>query len=313
MPSAAMDETVQHLVQALSAIRAGDAPALRRARVASRRLREMLAVAEDMGGGASARPARRRIRRVTRALGPTRELDVALAELDRAALRHGWSEERLAPLRRWIVKEGKRRSGTLETFMEALDDKKLTRALTRTSRRLSGEDVPRRWQSAIVARAIRRWRAVKTAAEACGTLYAPERLHQLRIAVKKLRYALELAGRTARLDLAASIRSLKRSQRRYGQLHDRQVLLHLATTAAAVGRRTPVRVSAEIVCDALERDCRALHGAALADTVTLLELLPSIRTTLAAGVSAAPRAARSRKADSARPETSSRRAVLLAG
>ncbi len=58
----------------------GDDEALHKVRVASRRIREALPILVS-GGNGKIKKARRQVRRITRALGPVRELDVALAAL----------------------------------------------------------------------------------------------------------------------------------------------------------------------------------------------------------------------------------------
>ena len=59
-----------------------------------------------------------------------------------------------------------------------------------------------------------------------ASLYLPERLHVVRIALKKLRYAREVGAEAVRRQhTKAELRSLKRSQDILGRLHDMQVLL----------------------------------------------------------------------------------------
>ena len=74
----------KHLPKALT----GDSHAVHQARVASRRLRETLPiVGAGLDGAKAAKGAkkiRRRMRRLTRVLGPVRELEVALAKIGRA-------------------------------------------------------------------------------------------------------------------------------------------------------------------------------------------------------------------------------------
>jgi len=60
-----------------SRVEAGDVDAVHRSRVATRRLREALPLVK--GRGRERRRLRRELRRVTRSLGPIRELDVALS------------------------------------------------------------------------------------------------------------------------------------------------------------------------------------------------------------------------------------------
>src|SRR5262245_39176386 len=68
------------LTRALPGARQGDPTNLHRARVATRRLREALPL---LASGGRRRKLERSMRRLTRALGPVRELDVALDMLER--------------------------------------------------------------------------------------------------------------------------------------------------------------------------------------------------------------------------------------
>ena len=79
----------------MPAAQAGDESSVHQARVATRRLREALPVLAHESRCRCARSRRQRVRRMTRALGPVRELDVALSHLDeldgdrrRAGARH---------------------------------------------------------------------------------------------------------------------------------------------------------------------------------------------------------------------------------
>ncbi|MEO8070453.1 MAG: CHAD domain-containing protein, partial [Acidobacteriota bacterium] len=74
----------------------GHVGAVHRSRVASRRLREVLAVMLAIAPGKPADRARREMRRVTRALGPVREIDVALEALDELGAHHAWTRDRRA-------------------------------------------------------------------------------------------------------------------------------------------------------------------------------------------------------------------------
>ena len=62
-----------------------------------------------------------------------------------------------------------------------------------------------RQQAALTARLVRRARGCWPRPTAAGTIYVPERLHALRIAIKKLRYALELLPATPAFDVADAL------------------------------------------------------------------------------------------------------------
>jgi hypothetical protein len=66
---------------------------------------------------------------------------------------------------------------------------------------------------------------VRTAVHRTGGAYFPNRSHSLRLAIKKLRYAMEIADTTGLWRSPAALRRLKRAQDALGGAHDRQVLL----------------------------------------------------------------------------------------
>jgi CHAD domain-containing protein len=133
----------------------------------------------------------------------------------------------------------------------------------------------RSWRWAIDARVARRASAVAAVMTDAGAVYLAERLHRVRIAVKKLRYALEVAADagsagTVRLDL----NQLRRAQQVLGRLHDLQMLVNSARDVKA--SLTPPDVTAWRELDglvlALEQDCRRLHGRYMHDRDALYAL-----------------------------------------
>jgi CHAD domain-containing protein len=84
----------------------------------------------------------------------------------------------------------------------------------------------------------------------------------VRIAVKKLRYALELAVEAANMRSTPDLRQLRRVQNVLGRLHDLQVLIDRTRDVQA--SLTPPDITAWRQLDglvvALDEDCRRLHG-----------------------------------------------------
>ena len=116
-----------------------------------------------------------------------------------------------------------------------------------------------RWRAGLAEALTRRAARVTPRRIArCGTLYEPERLHALRIALKKLRYVIELADATTGLSLVEVAAELKHQQRRSGRLHDRQILLAEVRALEATDSR--VAPGAALVAELLECDCRRWHG-----------------------------------------------------
>ena len=165
------------------------------ARVASRRLREALAVIDAAEPTDDAGRLARAVRRLTRALGPVREIDVAIVELERAARRHGWSPELTGLFRRRLEQRARAaREAHGREGGQAGSCRRPRRRHESSPKRVASAPTIGRGRRALTARIVRRARAVLAASAAAGTIYVPERLHALRIAIKKLRYALELAA-----------------------------------------------------------------------------------------------------------------------
>ena len=261
--AAALARQHDALARRWSAARAGHVKAVHRGRVASRRLREALSVVYAAYRQSHAGRVTRAVRRLTRALGPVREIDVALVELDRAIRRHGWPDELAGVIRRRLVQQRELRAKRMVAKIARQDRGRIRDDVRTLTARVAAADA-RSWQSALAARVVRRARAVLDASAAAGTIYVPERLHALRIAIKKLRYALELLPPVAGLDVADALRVLKRAQRRFGALHDLQVLTAEVHSIDTVARRPDDRAALVAAIDDLERDCREIHAQALA-------------------------------------------------
>lgn len=251
----------------------GRVDALRRTRVASRRLRESLAVIAAVGLRVDTARIEREARRLTRALGPVREIDVALQQFDLAARRHRWPRDRRAAVRRSLETLRDRRRRRMTQSLRRFDRAALVARCRQAAEVITAATDMRAWWHALSERIRARATDVTNAIDACGTIYDPERLHTVRIAIKKLRYALEFAGGMPGIALADTIAALIHAQNRFGQLHDVQMLKADIEQLAMSHRRVMLRAMLRVMADDLERDCRVIHG-------EILPLLPSLRRTV---------------------------------
>jgi CHAD domain-containing protein len=122
-------------------------------------------------------------------------------------------------------------------------------------------------------------------------LYAPERLHAVRIAVKQLRYALEVAADLRRTTRSAtSLRQLRAVQEMLGRAHDLHVLAdHVRRVEGQlVTRSRPAARDLRRFARRIDDECRQLHASFLSRRGALL--------ALAGALTAAPPAARRRTA-----------------
>ena len=265
----------------LDRVDAGDVEALHRTRVASRRLRELLpllALDHDVS-----RTLGCRLRKVTRLLGAVRELDVLLILVAELAEDRRFSADALRPIGAAAAKARVSARARLSARFPAVKLKRLAHELERASKgHANGAGRAGLW--ALEARLVHRAARVQEAIETAGTVYAPEPLHRVRIAVKKLRYTAELAGDATRRHVAADVAALKTAQDLLGRLHDLGVLLVRAREAQA--RLFPPDLIAwrdlSSLVDLVEDDCRRLHARYMRNRTEL--------TAIANRVAAAPRA-----------------------
>jgi CHAD domain-containing protein len=248
----------------LPGVETGDVRAIHRTRVATRRLREVLPVLQL--GGHTADKLGRRLRRATRRLGEVREMDVLLNVLDemRAA---GESSSRMLGQMAGDIKRARDEAQDERVGKGlVLELNRLARKLADAAKELSdGDEGPERergWRWAVDARVARRAEMLKAAIASAGALYIPERLHDVRIALKKLRYAMEVASEASGEDRAADLRALKRGQDILGRLHDLQVLIERARRAQASLDTPDLTMWREfdVLLASLEKACRRLHA-----------------------------------------------------
>jgi CHAD domain-containing protein len=169
---------------------------------------------------------------------------------------------------------------------------RLARKLERVERHLEDADDTqkrRAWRWALDARVSRRASALKHAIDDAGAMYLQERVHMMRIALKKLRYGLELRAEAAgtkttpdpstrsgssRASSRDDLRLLKRMQELLGRLHDLQVLIDRVRQVQA--SLTPPNVAGwrdlDTLVTSLEQTCRRLHARYVSDRHLLVDI-----------------------------------------
>jgi CHAD domain-containing protein len=246
--------------------------------VATRRLRELVPVLQ-LDPDVSHKIGKR-LRTATRQLGRARELDVLdqlVGELRESGRYPDGALERVAAdvrARQSGVHPGADAPRVVEKLRRL--GRKLEAVAERLEREGEGRPGARGWRWALDARVARRGSNLASAIDAAGAVYLPERLHAVRIAVKKLRYGVELSADASHASADADLRDLKRWQELLGRLHDLQVLIDRVRRLQAA--LPPFEVTARRELDALlaalERTCRHLHARyvrARADMVALAD------------------------------------------
>jgi CHAD domain-containing protein len=271
----AMAEQVQRFTRALGRARRGEATGVHQARVASRRIREILPLVEtwELAGQDESHRHRRRlkdVRRVAAALGAVRELDVTMDLLSAASIRHGWQPAVVAEVRESLEAD---RVSRLEDLLDAVR-RVGPRPFLKDLRRATAGKPPEGGALEQAMTMRRRSRASLLAAtlQALGTVYVPDRLHAVRLAAKKLRYSLETQRAVRRAAVARDIRTLTAMQEQLGELHDLQILQDRLRGNPRQAYRTELRrMNADV-----ERECRALHARILARVQAWLKMADRI-------------------------------------
>ncbi|MEZ5294155.1 MAG: CHAD domain-containing protein [Vicinamibacterales bacterium] len=240
----------------------GDRGGVHQARVASRRLRELVPVWPGLDDR-DARRAQKRLRRVTRTLGRVRELDVS------------------AGLYEQLIQDARPHPLAQAAVVRALTAARAA-ALRAARRAWTARSVARLWEAvaaldaapgaiedvgaAAAARMATRQHQAREAIAHVGVLYEPERLHAVRIAAKRWRYALEIANDVSPSRPAAALLArLKALQERLGRAHDLHVLAeHLHDVEnRLVSRSRPAARDVRQLIRRIDAECRQLHAAFL--------------------------------------------------
>ncbi len=261
-----LKKRVDPFTRVLAGVEQGDVRALHRARVASRRLRELLPMLQLEPS--RAHKLNRRLRKVTMRLGTVRELDVLLLLIDelhvsRRARSGGLSRVGIA-----VAKSRDEARKRLASKLPIADMSRLGRKLDQLVEELraietSGwKTAARSWRWAVAARVTARASRLTEAIQEAGAVYLPERLHAVRIALKKLRYAVELLAELGAGVTAADLRALKRGQDLLGHMHDLQVLMTSVrkVQASLMPPNLTIWRDFDALVVSLEDDCRHLHA-----------------------------------------------------
>jgi len=216
-----------------------------------------------------------------------RELDVAVGLFESLVDAHGFDDAAAAAaVRRSLATARAGEQRRLRAALPARRRHKLESALEA----LAGHepaDARERAQRAVEARVARRGRRLRKALDEAGAIYVPERLHHVRIAVKQLRYALEVSADLRGVRTPARVTQLRHIQDLLGRAHDLHVLSERLRAVQIGVVRTSRRTSSALgrLARTIDRACRAEHAAFMSRRAGLLTLCAS----LAASNSAARR------------------------
>jgi CHAD domain-containing protein len=269
-----MAQRLRALESNLSDAARGNQEALHRARIASRRLREALPL---LSSGTKARRLERKVRKITRTLGPVRELDVALQILDEVESTGDLSRPALTRLRQAVARERQALQTDLKRRLDDYNLEKLRKRALCVARKSAGSGTALRDPARVArakAQAARRAERLLAAIEGASGIYLPDRLHDVRIAVKKLRYALELVRELSGSRAHARIKTLSKVQNALGRMHDLEVLIARTRAVQGAAGAPTLKLSGELdrLVRRFETECRQLHAQYMASRRALTDI-----------------------------------------
>jgi CHAD domain-containing protein len=269
-PMTLLREQVATLESYLSAVRDGDPEGVHQARVATRRIRELLPLTAEGRGSDTADALADEFRSVGRSLGDVRDADVQIALLRSLETHIPGAAPTLVLLRQ---RQERRRLALLRGLIKAFERMDIDRLLESVQHgviramRHTASGWDRRLRLAIADRAA----ATRDAIVHATGVYFPKRAHKARIAVKKFRYATEIAAATGLWNAHETIRELKKGQDLLGRVHDRQELLDFLPKIDDTYPEASHREQLELVAQVVEAEAHELHGRYLSRRPRLLD------------------------------------------
>jgi CHAD domain-containing protein len=263
-----LQDRVKRVFRELPGAVAGQEEPVHQVRVAGRRLRVALPLLARKGGGRPVGQALGVLRKLTRAVGKGRDMDVILGLFeDRLATFKAASAEQRALLSRLRAARARSRAQVGEDVLD-LDIDGLRRNLRRLLRRGAAD-------SATLLARVRALREEEGAEllrgfSQVGDRYRPEALHALRRRVRRLRYAAEVEDVVRGEESRAPV-LWKRLQDGIGVIHDHHVLAGWFEEQA---RLAEARDNA-LLARAARRERRALLGLGRLLHRALLEVKPA--------------------------------------
>ena len=229
---AAVSERLNTMIAEMPAVVCGeDMDSIRRMRVASRRL----AVAMKILGNKNTlalRPLEKRVRKIRRLLGSARDLDVQIQSV--SVFQEQAEEKRFEPgIARLLLRLEQKRAHIQPTILKIFDQIEKEGILTRFSEVLHRAQIRYKMQDGKMDFSLTRQIAfenvhlrLQVLCSLAPFLNIPAAViqhHSMRVAAKRLRYAMEIFKKLYGDDLDRFIRAIKGLQDHLGALHDADI------------------------------------------------------------------------------------------
>lgn len=235
-PATRLSNALRDLDREMPGLRDGAESSIHQARVAIRRLRESLALTRGEFDEDALEQFETRLARAFKALGRARDADTAHALVQHVETVFPLAPATLGQLRAAVARSqlGTRRKmiKTIEAVNLAALPHQLAHAY-RSADRWFGAG--RAWREQVAAHLAHRAEEARTAIAHAGGVYFPKRSHSARIALKQLRYALELADASGVRHIPRALRTLRKAQDVLGEAHDHEVLRERLDDLASEG------------------------------------------------------------------------------
>ena len=225
-PTVLLSRSLQDFLVQLPGLRDGEERAIHQSRVAIRRLREAAVLACAEYDQDEFEEIEARLVQTFKALGRARDADTAQRLVEDVESRFPLAAATLGQLRasagRSQLKARRRVIKTLESLEMATLAEQLDRARRTPPRSGWGRES---WRTVLRTHIAHRAGDLRQAMNRAGGVYFRKRSHDARVAIKQLRYALELGVATKVHPFAPGLRTLRKAQDALGEAHDREVLL----------------------------------------------------------------------------------------
>jgi CHAD domain-containing protein len=263
-PEALLRSRIREVFRQLPGALAGQEEPIHQLRVWGRRLRVVLPLAAPKPEGRRARRALRLLRRLTRTAGRSRDLDVAIAQLEAQDASGGAPDEARQLLKRLRAARRRTHASVVEDLLD------LEVAALRRDLRAVFAGCPA--GPALVLARLRHERdrllhSVIGALSTVDVAYDPAGLHRVRRYVRRLRYTAEVADVVLGRESAAAA-TLQAMQERLGSLYDAHVLAAWLSPKAVAAERQgaeALAVEARRLAEIFDARSREQHALFLAE------------------------------------------------
>jgi CHAD domain-containing protein len=249
-PRAVVRDNVSLLFRVWDGARDGKVESVHQARIATRRLRASL---EVLGAGAD---VIKLCRSLGRNFGRVRELDAAHELMADFASTVPAAAAVLGIVGSEIDARRLRARRRLVKALDAITPRPLAHVGAR--RYASALKFWTDWHEGLIAAVSARTRALRRAVDDAPMVYMPNRLHRVRIALKKLRYTLEIAAATGTSIDRRAMRDATKMQDLLGRMHDLQTTRKLIRRMPMAGGR--MSDERKLLDAVMTSECASLHA-----------------------------------------------------